>query len=161
MNAVSPDPLAALRPIHLPPPVSWWPPAPGWWILLAALCLAVVWQAATFLRGRVKRSALAELRSMKNSNVPDRDFVALVSIILKRYALHCFPSRQVAGLTGNAWLKFLDQHASQRDFISGPGRVLMDMAYGAQGSVDRDALLHLAEQWIKGVKPGSYRRNSK
>ena len=28
----SPDPLSELRDIHLPDPVSWWPPAPGWWI---------------------------------------------------------------------------------------------------------------------------------
>ncbi|MDP7406676.1 MAG: DUF4381 domain-containing protein, partial [SAR324 cluster bacterium] len=27
------DPLAALRDVHLPPAVSWWPPAPGWWII--------------------------------------------------------------------------------------------------------------------------------
>ena len=34
-GAMKQDPLAALRDIHMPEAVAWWPPAPGWWLLLA------------------------------------------------------------------------------------------------------------------------------
>ena len=36
------DPLAQLRDIHLPGPVESWPPAIGWWILLAIILLLVL-----------------------------------------------------------------------------------------------------------------------
>ncbi len=40
MNSAN-DPLAQLRDIHLPDPISWWPPAPGWWVL-AVVVLALL-----------------------------------------------------------------------------------------------------------------------
>jgi hypothetical protein len=38
---VNGDPLAQLRDWHLPDPIQWWPPAPGWWIS-AAVFLALL-----------------------------------------------------------------------------------------------------------------------
>ena len=38
------NPQLQLRDIHLPAEPSWWPPAPGWW-LLAILLMARVWWA--------------------------------------------------------------------------------------------------------------------
>ena len=44
------DPLAELRGYHPPDPVSWWPPAPGWWLLalliLGLLTWVTVWAVA-------------------------------------------------------------------------------------------------------------------
>ena len=41
------NPLVNLKDIHLPPPVPFWPPAPGWWILalllISTLFIGGVW----------------------------------------------------------------------------------------------------------------------
>ena len=30
----APDPLQDLRDVHMPDPISWWPPAFGWWMIM-------------------------------------------------------------------------------------------------------------------------------
>jgi hypothetical protein len=48
-----PADLSNLREIVLPPPVSFWPPAPGWWIVGAALAgAALILLGKTFIRYR-------------------------------------------------------------------------------------------------------------
>ncbi|MGD2138441.1 MAG: DUF4381 family protein, partial [Gammaproteobacteria bacterium] len=57
--SVADDPLAALRPLHPPAPVEWWPPAPGWWVL-GVLLLALLGLAWWYHRtSAVRRAALA------------------------------------------------------------------------------------------------------
>ncbi|MCA9451888.1 MAG: DUF4381 domain-containing protein, partial [Nitrospira sp.] len=36
------SPLQGLRDVHLPPPISLWPPAPGWWITLGLVMMGVI-----------------------------------------------------------------------------------------------------------------------
>src|SRR5690606_40218712 len=53
-------PLDALAPLIAPSPVSWWPPAPGWWFLAAGLlgCL-LLWRIKPWRRQR-QDNAVAE-----------------------------------------------------------------------------------------------------
>lgn len=60
------DPLAQLRDIHLPDPIGWWPPAPGWWIV-AILAITLVFTGCYLLymhrrRNRYRVAALNELK---------------------------------------------------------------------------------------------------
>lgn len=67
--SADPTGLDKLHDILVPPPVPWWPPAPGWyWILgLAAVIGAVLlWRAvARWQRNRYRREALAELAQIE------------------------------------------------------------------------------------------------
>ena len=54
MSDATPQLLEQLRDVHLPEPVSWWPLAPGYWIVLA-LVVVVLGMLAYWLRHQPKR----------------------------------------------------------------------------------------------------------
>ncbi len=149
------DPLAGLRGYHLPGPISWWPPAPGWWMLAGLLVLACLGVAAWVVRRRRRRAAaraaLAELQALRAACVREGDaarFVRGLSRLLRRFALTRFPRREVAGLAGAQWLSFLDAHGGEGRFTEGLGRLLAEAPFRPTGEVPVDTLAGLAEQWI-------------
>jgi hypothetical protein len=143
------DPLEALRPLHPPTPVGWWPPAPGWWVLAALVlgALGVAWWHRR--RTALRRAALIELRQLERSAPDDGRLAIGVNLLLRRVALACFPRRQVAALSGEAWLRFLDTQAGGTGFSTGPGRVLATAPFAPKSTLERPALLALARQWIR------------
>jgi hypothetical protein len=152
----SQDPLAALRPLHAPEPIPWWPPAPGWW-LLAGLVVAGILGVLWWRRRMAPRSAaMAELASLAARTRDPVEQAAGVNQLLKRYALVCWPRPGVASLTGEAWLEFLDEHGGAGDFSQGPGRALLQLPYGGTGP-GADQLITLARRWIRANRPRRWR----
>ncbi len=150
---MSGDPLAQLRPIHWPEPVSWWPPAPGWWLLglLLIVVIAVWWRRRrpTPAAPESVEPALPQLVQQADS---DREFIAALNQLLKQVALVHFPPEEVAALSGEQWLAFLDASGGDGAFCDGPGRVLELGPYQASVRIDdRDELLNLCRQWIGAV----------
>lgn len=151
----APDPLAQLRAYHLPAEPSWWPPAPGWWLLALLLVLAVVglawWLSWHHRRRAATRQALRELNTLRVQHAGGGSAASLargLSTLLRRYALTVFPRTQVAALSGEAWLRFLDSHADGEHFQRGAGRLLLDAPYLRQPQVSEELVL-LVEQWIR------------
>jgi len=94
------DPLTNLRAIHLPDPISWWPPAPGWWILLI-IAIAVVGYLIALLvkrhsRRLYRRQALVELKQVASLESAQQ-LVALLEI-LRRVAITAYPDQGLANL---------------------------------------------------------------
>ncbi|MBK8637323.1 MAG: DUF4381 domain-containing protein [Chromatiaceae bacterium] len=152
----APDPLAELRGYHLPDPVSWWPPAPGWWLLallgLSLLGLLAGWLVRRHRRGAASRAAQAELAAIRAALAQDGDTAACargLSRLLRRFALVRFPRRAVAGLSGEAWLAFLDAQGGAGRFQSGPGRLLLDAPYRPPQDLPIAELAGLVEDWIR------------
>jgi hypothetical protein len=153
-DAALPDPLAELRDIHLPPAIESWPPAVGWW-LLAALSLAAIFFALKFLLGLWKKNAYRReakkyLDQLFSASEHDQQaFLLNYNSLLKRVALTAYPRDQVAHLTGEAWVAFLDLTGETHEFTMGPGQILVDGQYAPVSSVDVERLFTLGQQWIK------------
>lgn len=155
MNA-APDPGSLpLRDIHLPEAVSWWPPAPGWWLLLGLVALLVFAALRRWRRGRGRRAALCharrELAAIRRTFRlrPDQAGLArALSALLRRLAMSLYGRRAAAALTGEDWLAFLDQKAGGHAFTQGAGRDLIEAPYRADPAFDHAALLQLVSGWI-------------
>ncbi|MDQ1184475.1 DUF4381 domain-containing protein [Agrobacterium larrymoorei] len=139
--------LAQLRDIHLPQPIGWWPLAPGWWALIALVCIlsvvALVW--IRIRRRSARFLALRELEAIK----PDRqdEFLAQISSLLRRVA-----RRRSAGadvLTGEAWSAFLMQ--GKYGMSSNSATLLATGPYGppANENFEPEALRAETATWIR------------
>lgn len=147
-----------LRDLQLPEPVGWWPLAPGWWWLLIGLALILAGIAAWWLWRRDRRARLAhwllpELRALSAAYGRDGDAIRLVqglSGLLRRASLSLQPRPEVAGLTREDWLHWLDRVGQTTAFTRGPGRLLADGPYApAVNRQDAEALLGVVEDWVR------------
>ncbi len=140
-----------LRDIHLPDGVSGWPPAPGWWLLLAVLTMVTmaVWAVR---RLRLRKQAMAELQRIEQSFAEHGDSQRLASecsVLLRRAALSRFPRHEVAGLTGDAWLAFLNQHGKTALFDGETAATLLHAPYEKNFAGNPQALLHACRDWLQ------------
>jgi hypothetical protein len=159
------DPLAQLKDIHLPPAVSWWPPAPGWWLLALLVLGSAIW-LARYLRHRAKRPDLgreaeAELKKIEaawQEHKDDARLAAELSALLRRTAISLYPQADVAGMTGETWLQWLDARFGEDVFEKGEGRALLENAYRPEASLDDpEALIALVRHWVgKAVRETSH-----
>lgn len=151
--------LQQLMDIKQPATSFAWPPAPGWWIVMVFLLFIITtvffyW----FKNTQIKREALSELLILEQNYNSNHNLTQLsmnVSILLRRVALAKFLPEQVAGLTGQQWLEFLDAHGETKDFTQGAGIVLLDVPYQQSNNPKHEkktsvqGLIQLARSWIR------------
>jgi Ca-activated chloride channel family protein len=138
------DLIDLLDPAPEPAPVSLMPATPAWIVLGAVLALACI-----LLLRRYRRHARAEAYRRDALRALDAagEDPAAIAVVLRRAALSAYPRRDVAGLHGEAWLRFLDEAYGGTGFASGPGRVISTAPYR---SVSADpGLAALARDWVR------------
>ncbi len=149
-----------LRDLHLPDPVGWWPLAPGWWIvafMFAAGLAYLAWRSfQAWRRAAPRRFALRELARYEGAYLQHKNPVLLakqLSALLRRGMLAYAPRADVAGLTGDAWLQWLDDGMPLPYFHTEGGKSLLELPYRNPdadfGNTDIDALLSAVRMRIK------------
>lgn len=148
--------LESLHDIHLPTAVSWWPPAPGWYVAAALLFLItlilIYLVCRQYHEARHKRQALRLLAGYEAQHQQDGQSQAAsvrVSDLLRRMALLYYPRIDVAGLQGQAWIDFLNQTSTNVDFTS-LDYVLSELPWRVDTSTrDLSPLFAAARLWIR------------
>lgn len=154
MTGTNGDPLQGLRDLHLPAPVSFWPPAPGWWLLALAIVvglLAVIWLRRRRRRCAYRRIALRQLQQLQlalQTGEAATPIIAELSVLLRRTAISRYGRPQVAALQGKDWLAFLDR-TGRTTLFSTQGQALLDAPYRPSSLQQAGPLLNLAEHWLK------------
>jgi len=146
-----------LKDIHLPDGALWWPPAPGWWMILIALVLIIVAgrYVAYWLKHRSYRTlSLREYRTIRehfNQAGDHKILLAEVSRLLRRTAMSYQGRQATASLTGDNWIKQLNQLSGKPCFTAEQEALLSNGQYRRELEFDIDALLASCEHWIKAL----------
>ena len=143
-----------LHDIHLPEPVGWWPLAPGWWLLLVLMLAVIAW---LFWRWRRQQRgehaldvALHELDRLQGKHGNNtKALLCELSVLLRRVAISQYGRQQVSGLTGNAWVKFLDDKAGKPLFGNKLSHLLTEVPYRPETQAETTVVLQATRQWIK------------
>jgi len=166
MTVPAQEALPGLHDVVVPEPVGWMPETVGWLGVLVVVITLSAWglvrRHRTKVANRYRVAALEELDAIESAlGVPARRVEALsaLPVLLKRVALSFAERERVAGLTGEAWLAFLDEAYGGSGFTSGPGRVVSELAYASPHAMDAveaagtSDLVVLVSTWIRTHDP--------
>ncbi len=137
--------LDRLHDLVLPPEVSWWPLAPGWYVgggILVVIIFFLVHRAWKHWRANAyRRAALRELALV--------DDPAGIAELLRRTALAVAPRPVIAGKTGAAWLDWLT--AQCPEVMPDTVREQLTVGVYRRPAADCDlaALRDYAARWIR------------
>ncbi len=158
---MEPDVLAQLRDIHLPVDPTWWPPAPGWWLLSLGL-IVLAWFGCVRLRSWIvrrrplKRARVlyAELyQSFREQALGEEAFVHQSNEILKRLRIHSLGVQAATPASDQNWLALLDAQYGGTEFTQGPGQALGIERFRPHPKVDIDELHRLLEEFFQRIRP--------
>jgi len=162
MAAAEVSGLEKLHEILLSDPVSWMPQTVGWYAVFGLIVGVTGWwvygRFRRFRKNRYRRFALAEFKVIEREwQQPEKRVRALaqIPVLLKRTALAAFPRSEVASLSGEKWLAFLDKTMGGKGFREDEGRLLPELAYAPAPRISKlpdeavGKLLRLVRQWIK------------
>ena len=146
------DPLAQLRDIHLPDPISWWPLAPGWWLLIIITVIGLVIAGRLLVNRYMERSyrrqALAQLKQLNHDNCQQQ--LVAVFELLRQVAMSAYPQSNFASLAPDDFVYFL-QNSCSKSLFAGLTPNWQSLLYTKQPQIESqllDQVIANAKLWI-------------
>ncbi len=139
--------LKQLHDIEGVDPISWWPLAVGWWLVMvvgaivlgALLFIVINW---LIYRRSWKHATIKQLAELEK-NLSDATAIATVVMLseyLRRIALKRFARKECAGLEGDAWLKWLTKQDPKEFDWEKNGISLIDLPYAPLERMEMQSL---------------------
>ncbi len=157
---MNPTDSLLLRDIHLPDPVSWWPPAIGWWILLL-ISLIVIWGLIAFIkklkRPVLKKSAKAEIAMVLNDYNNHQNqhlLIQQLSITIKRIGISYLQRNQTAGISGVEWYAKINQLVEKNQFSDEVIKLLSQGPYQKKPELDDETvnqIINQTQRWVSAL----------
>lgn len=112
-----------LRDIHMPDAPSFWPLAPGWWVLIV-IALVVIYFLYSYWKKQHKKKQLIALMQRQLMTIHDEfrtdkdkhKLAVAVSDLLKRFVRYVLKDSAAASLTGQQWLDYLNSKSPNAIF---------------------------------------------
>ncbi len=151
------DPLSELRDIYLPDPISWWPPAPGWWVLMvlvvATLFFGTRWLLRWHAQNCYRKEALRHLDQLKlqQAHQPLSQCRGILAL-LRRTAKTAYPQLSLEAELTPSMLSQLNQCCASPIFDENIQQQLGSLPYQKSPEIPDHLVRQLeqsARQWLK------------
>ncbi len=148
---------ASLRDIHLPDAVSWWPPAIGWWILLALIIVAIIFVPKLYRRitytplKKVAENTFKHIVAKYNRSHDNSGFINETSRFLRQTAMSYCGREEIAQLTGEQWVKALNNISGQTHFNDEIKQSLLNAPYQKNVTIDTEQLIQSVQNWLSDL----------
>ena len=139
--------------------ISWWPLAPGWWILFGVIvALVLAMSVVRIFRARTKRQwrhqVLSQLSLMAEGlgNGDLQTQARELSELMRRMAIYRFSRAECAHLLGDAWLTWLSEKDPKNIDWKKFSLVMSEVPYMGPESVDKKVELENLREAIDAAK---------
>lgn len=150
------DPLAQLATISTGEPVSIWPLAPGYWLIIGLVTVILLSGLYSLRRYRQKRALKRQgLRQLAIINCSTERCLQHYNALLKSLCIAYFPNCNLAHLHSDDWLAFLTKHypkAQDKRTLESLARMQQDLYKSTNQNAD-EAIIDATTKWIKHSLP--------
>jgi hypothetical protein len=158
---MQPDLLQQLRDIVVPAEPSWWPPAPGWWLLMLVLLGLVFWLARELREAYRRRQPIKLARryyeetykAFQNGDIDATAYLHQTNELLKRLYIHGIGDDAARSAHDASWLEYLDSRSSSTSFTRGAGRQLGNQRFRPVPDADPESLHPVVTRLFKAARP--------